>query len=156
MPLAPTTLASSLLDSWVVTDGHPATPVESGDRFAGAVTSWFAAAMAGPYPCATAVARRPQLEASATAAIQARDANLAGTHLALGLLGYLAGQVFGPGLASPPTAVGAAQAAFISVFSDLALVEAVRANQIAAGIHAMAISTIVVFPPVISPPAPVT
>jgi hypothetical protein len=68
----------------------------------------------------------------------------------------MAGQAFGAGVASPPVAVGAAQSAITSVFSNVDLPVASRANTIATGIHTMAISTIVVFPPVISPPAPVT
>jgi len=157
MALSPATLAASLESSWLVPEGgeFPSSPAQSGDRFAGAVTSWFALAMAGPYPCSTAAARRSQLTSSATAAIQAGDASLAGMQLALGLMSYMAGQVFGPGVASPPAAVGAAQSAIIAAFSNLDASHAARANQIATGVHALAISTIVVFPPVISPPAPV-
>jgi hypothetical protein len=156
--LVPTALASSLSSSWLVPEGgtYPDTPSQSGDRFAAAVSSWFAAATAGPYPCSTASARRSQLASSATAAIQAGDASLAGTQLAFGLMAYMAGQVFGPGVASPPTAVGAAQSAITGAFSDLDLPLSARANQIATGTYTLAVSTIVVFPPVISPPAPVT
>jgi hypothetical protein len=155
--LVPTALASSLASSWLVPDGDefPSTPAQSGDKFAAAVTTWFAGATAGPFPCATATARRSQLAASATGAIQASDASLAGLQLAIGLMGYMAGQVFGPGVASPPTAVGAAQSAITGAFSNLDLPPMTRANQIATGVHTLAISTIVVFPPVISPPAPV-
>lgn len=158
MPLAPATLASSLQSDWLVAAGgsYPSTPTESGDHFAGAVSTWFAMAMAGTFPCATATARRSQLAASATGAIQARDASLAGAQLALGLMGYMAGQVFGPGVASPPTAVGAAQSAIAAVFSNRDLALEARANQIAAAVYTLAVSTIVVFPPVISPPTPVT
>ena len=76
--------------------------------------------------------------------------------LAVGLMGYMAGQVFGAGVASPPTAVSAAQSAIAAVFSNLDLPNSARANQIATGIYTLALSTIVVFPPVISPPTPVT
>ena len=75
--------------------------------------------------------------------------------LAIGLMGYMAGQVFGAGVASPPTAVSAAQSAITSVFSNLDLPTSARANQIATGVYSLAISTIVIFPPVISPPTPV-
>jgi hypothetical protein len=155
--LVPTALGSSLASTWLVPDGDefPSTPAQSGDKFATAVSTWFATAMAGAFPCSTATARKSQLAASATAAFQAQDASLAGMQLALGLMGYMAGQVFGPGVASPPTAVGAAQSAITGAFSNLDLPHSARANQIASGVHTMAISTIVVFPPVISPPAPV-
>jgi len=154
VPLVPAALASSLASTWLVPEGDPfpSSPAESGDKFAAAVSSWFAAAMAGPYPCSTATARRSQLAASASGAIQARDASAAGAQLAFGLMGYMAGQVFGPGVASPPTAVGAAQSALTAAFSNLDLPHAARANQIAGGVHVLALSTIVVFPPVISPP----
>ncbi|SRR6266545_5035038 len=157
MALVPTALASSLESSWLVPDGdqYPSTPAQSGDKFAAAVSSWFASATAGPYPCATATARRSQLAASATAAFQAQNASLAGMQLAVGLMSYMVGQVFGPGVASPPTAVSAAQSAITDVFSNLDLPNAARANQIATGVHTLAVSTIVVFPPVVSPPTPV-
>jgi hypothetical protein len=157
MALVPTALASSLESSWLVPEGndYPSSPSQSGDKFAAAVSSWFAAATAGPFPCSTASARRSQLAASATGAIQANDPSLAGMQLAIGLMGYMAGQVFGAGVASPPTAVSAAQSAITSVFSNLDLPNSARANQIATGVYTLAISTIVIFPPVISPPTPV-
>jgi hypothetical protein len=158
VPLVPTALASSLESDWLVAEGgqHPSSASESGDKFAGAVTTWFAGAMAAGFPCSTATARRSQLAASATAAIQARDSSLAGMQLALGLMSYMAGQVFGAGVASPPTAVSAAQSAATAVFSNVDLPLSARANQLATGIYTLAVSTIVIFPPVISPPAPVT
>jgi hypothetical protein len=158
MALVPSALAAGLESSWLVPEGgqHPSSPAQSGDAFAAAVSSWFGAATAGPFPCATAAARRAQLASAATAAIQAGDPSLAATQLALGLMGYMAGQVFGPGVASPPTAMGAAQSAIAAVFSDLEAANGARANRIATGVHAMAASTIVVFPPVVSPPTPVT
>ena len=157
MALVPTALASSLESSWLVPDGDsfPSSPAQSGDKFAAAVSSWFGAATAGPFPCSTAAARRSQLASSATAAIQAGDPSLAGMQLAVGLMSYMAGQVFGPGVASPPTAISAAQSAITAVFSNLDLPRSARANQVATGVYTLAISTIVVFPPVISPPTPV-
>ncbi|MGH2942822.1 MAG: hypothetical protein ACRDLN_08640, partial [Solirubrobacteraceae bacterium] len=97
MPLTPSTLATALENTWLVPEGndYPSSPTESGDAFAGAVSDWFALAMAGSFPCSTAAARRSQLAGSATGAIQAQDANLAAMQLALGLMGYMAGQVFG-------------------------------------------------------------
>lgn len=158
MALSPSILATSLEQQWLVAEGgsYPSTPAEAGDRFAGAVSGWFAQATAGPYPCATAAARRAQLAATATAALQTASAQLAGAQLGLGLMGYMAGQVFGPGVASPPTAVGAGQSAITAAFVDLDAPQNARANRIASGVHAMAISTLVVFPPVVGPPVPVT
>lgn len=157
MALAPSALASSLETTWLLPSGNefPQTPLESGDKFAAAVSTWFANATAGPFPCSTATARRAQLAAAATAAIQAGDANLAAMQLEVGLMSYMAGQVFGPGVASPPTAVGTARSAIASVFTNLDLPTRARANQIATGTYTLAVSTIVVFPPVISAPTPV-
>lgn len=158
MALVASALATSLESRWLVPDGgrHPATPAQSADNLAAAVSSWFAAATAGPFPCATAAARRSQLAGAATAAIQAGNPALAASQLAVALMGYMAGQVFGPGVASPPTAVGAAQTAITAVLSDLGMPSSSRADQIATAVHTLAISTMVVFPPVVSPPAPVT
>ena len=124
--LVPTALASSLAVGLARPRGRRATrraPSQSGDRFAAAVSSWFARAMAGPFPCATAIgAARRSCAAAATAAIQAGDASLAGMQLAIGADGATwPGQVFGAGVASPPTAVGAAQSAITAVFSNLDL-----------------------------------
>ncbi len=157
MPLVPAALSSSLASDWLVAEGgtYPQSPSESGDKFAGAVSTWFAGAMAGAFPCGTASARRSQLAAAASAAIQAGAAPLAAMQLAVGLMAYMSGQVFGPGVASPPAAMAAAQAAALAVFSNLDLPLSGRADQLATGIYAMAVSTIVVFPPVVSPPTPV-
>lgn len=158
MALVSAALAASLASDWLVPEGgsYPPSPSDSGDAFAAAVSGWFATATAGPFPCSTAAARRSQLAASATVAIQARDASAAGLQLAVGLMGYMAGQVFGPGVASPPTAVSAAQSAITGAFSNLDLPHLPRANQIATGVYALALSTIVVFPPPVSPPTPVS
>lgn len=157
MPLVPIVLSASLASSWLVPPGgsYPDSPSASGDRFAGAVSTWFATAMAGPFPCVTASARRSQLAASAAGAFAARSTSGAASLLATGLMGYLAGQAFGPGVASPPTATGAAQAMFQATFANVDLDLSGRADQFATAIHTMAISTLVVFPPVISPPMPV-
>ena len=158
MALVPTSLASNLSSGWLVAEGgsYPGSPAESGDRFATAVASWFSAATAGAFPCTTAAARQSQLAAAAAGAFQAQSPALAATQLATGVMGYMTGQVFGPGVASPPIAVSAGQALFAAVFSNLDQPLSARADQLAAGVHAMALSTIVVFPPVISPPTPVT
>ncbi len=158
MALSPSMLATSLENDWLVAEGgeYPASPMQSGDAFAGAVASWFGLATAGPFPCSTASARRSQLAGGATGALQAGDANVAGTQLALALMSYMVGQVFGAGVASPPSAVSAAQSAIAGAFSDLEASHSARANQIAGGVHTLALSTIVIFPPVISPPTPVS
>jgi hypothetical protein len=152
------TLATALRTSWMVPAGagYPAGPSESGERFAAAVAGWFAAATAGPFPCTTAAARRPQLASLATAALQAGDPAVAGAQLALAVAGYLTGQVFGAGVASPPTAIGVAQPALGAVFSDHALSDVDRSDRVATAIGTLALSTVVVFPPVVSPPVPVT
>jgi len=158
MPLSSSTLSSSLKSSWLPTDGgsYPGSATESGDAFAGAVSSWFAGALAAGFPCSTATARRSQLAASAGAAFSTQDASAAGAMLATGLTAYMAGQSFGAGVASPPVGMAAAQAAFTGVFSDLDASVSARADRIAQGTWALALTTIVVFPPVISPPSPVT
>src|SRR5512140_206176 len=101
MPLSPSTLANSLEQQWLASEGSslPDSATESGDRFAGAVSSWFAAAMASGIPCATAMARRSQLASAAAAALQVRDAMGAGQQLGLAVATYMAGQAFGPGVA---------------------------------------------------------
>ena len=157
MPLVPTILASSLQSDWLTHEGggYADSASQSGDRFAQAVSSWFANAMAGPFPCSTASARKAQLAGAATAALQAGQASLAGLQLALALVAYMAGQAFGAGVASPPIAAGVAQSMITSVFSNMDLALSARANQIASATHTLALSTIVIFPPVISPPTPV-
>lgn len=158
MALSPAALASSLLSDWLPADSgsYPGSAAESGDAFAGAVSSWFATAMAAGFPCVTAAGRRSQLAASAAGAFSAQASVAAGALLATGLTAYLAGQVFGAGVASPPVGTGAAQAAFAAVFADLDASTSSRADRIAQASWALALTTIVVFPPVVSPPAPVT
>lgn len=157
MPLVPSQLAASLQSDWLAHEGggYADTAFQSGDRFAQAVSTWFGLAMAGPFPCSTADVRKGQLAASAGAALQAGHASLAGMQLALGLVGYMAGQVFGPGVAAPPTAASVAQSAITAALSNLELPPDARAEQIASATHSLAVSTVVVFPPVISAPVPV-
>lgn len=157
MVLIPPALAADLYEGWLGGDGgnYPASVVESGDRFAHAVSGWFSAATAGAFPCATASARRPQLAGSAAMALQAGAPPLAGQQLAVAVVGYMTGQVFGAGIASPPAAAAAAQAAFAAVFANPDLETDDRATLIATGVYTLAVSTLVVFPPVVSPPLPV-
>jgi len=158
MALASASLSGGLKSGWLPVDGggYPSSAAESADAFAGAVTSWFSAATAGPFPCATATARRSQLASAATPALQAGTAAAAGAQLALALTGYLTGQVFGPGVASAPLATSAAGGAITAAFADVDQATSARADQIALAVLTLAMSTIVIFPPVISPPAPVT
>src|SRR5690348_10901502 len=99
MALSSSSLGSSLASDWLVAEGgdYPASASESGDRFAGAVATWFGQAMAGGFPCSTASARRSQLASGAGGAFGAKDADLAGAQLAIALMGYMAGQMFGAG-----------------------------------------------------------
>lgn len=158
MPLNPSALSGSLQSNWLPTDGgsYPGSAAESGDAFAGAVSSWFAGAMAAGFPCSTATARRSQLAAGAAGAFSAQASTAAGALLAAGLTAYLAGQVFGAGVASPPVGTAAAQTVFAGVFADLDSSSPTRADRIAQGAWALALTTIVVFPPVVAPPSPVT
>ena len=154
MPLVPTALASSLAVDWLVAEGgeYPHSAPQSGDAFAAAVSSWFAAATAGPFPCATASARRPQLAASATGGDPGRR-RVARRHAAgVGADGLHGG----PGRSAPasprrprPSARPSRRSRPCSRTSSSQL--SARANQIATGVHTLAISTIVVFPPVVSP-----
>lgn len=158
MVLNPAALSVGLRTGWLPTDGgsHPASPAESADAFAGEVSAWFAAATAGPFPCATATARRAQLASAATGAFAAGQPPLAGALLATAVTGYLTGQVFGPGVASAPLGAAATQVALAAVFSDLGADTADRADRVALATWALALTTLVVFPPVVSPPVPVT
>jgi hypothetical protein len=158
MPLVPSVLAADLRSGWLTHEGggYADSATQSADRFAQAVSNWFTGAMAGAFPCSTAMARKSQLAASAAAAVQAGQPALAALQLATGVAGYMAGQVFGPGVASPPAAIGAAQSALASVFADTDMSVGARAEQIASAVHTLALSTMVIFPPVISPPTPVT
>ncbi|GAA1552961.1 hypothetical protein GCM10009789_03130 [Kribbella sancticallisti] len=158
MALSSASLSSSLRDRWLPADDGPYadSATASGDAFAAAVSSWFANATAGPYPCSTATARRGQLASSAGAALAAGRAEAAGALLATALVAYMAGQAFGPGVASPPLGPALAQTALTGVFADLDTATSDRADRMAQAVWALALTTIVVFPPVISPPAPVS
>ncbi len=151
MALVVSSLAQSLANDWLVPEGgsYPESADESGQNFAQAVATWFGQAQANGIPCATASARQSQLAQLAATAFRAEDASAAGQLLATAMLGYIAGQSFGPGTAAPPIAFSAGAAAFIAVFSDLEMDNDARAQQIASGCQAMASSTIVsfTFPP---------
>jgi hypothetical protein len=157
MPLILDVLKSGLETGWLVGPGgsYPASPNESGDRFAGAVTNWFSAAQAAGFPCATAAARRSQLASTAGAALASGASQAAGAALALAVGGYIAGQLFGVGVASFPATVGLVGAQLGAIFEDRGATSADRAQQIALACTTLAMSTLVVFP---APPfsAPVT
>ncbi|MCB9647439.1 MAG: hypothetical protein H6730_12690 [Deltaproteobacteria bacterium] len=117
------------------------------------MSPWLAAGQAAGFPCTTASSRESQLAQLAEAAFQAKDPSLAGLLLAVAMLGYLAGQVFGPGAATAPTAFSAGVSAFQSVFADHQMPVSARAKTIAGGCQVMAMSTIVAFgvPPFAAP-----
>src|SRR5262245_19201758 len=104
MPLDPSQLGAGLRDRWLPVSGSsfPASAFESVQRFAGAVSQWFAGATAAGFPCATALARSAPLAATAAQAFQAGSAPGAGMMLAQALAMYLTGQLFGPGLSTTP------------------------------------------------------
>ena len=153
--LLPDVLKDALLERWLEPDsGFPATPAESGQRFAEAVSGWFALAMAGAFPCATAQARQGQLASQAATALMAALPPAAGMQLAMAVASYYSGQSFGAGTASFPLASSAVAVAFGAVFADLGSDAETRAERIALGCHVLALSTLVVFPAPL-PPLPV-
>lgn len=156
MALVLDSLKSSLEQGFFVAEGGscPASAAEAADHFAGAVASWFAAAQAAGFPCATAAARRAQLAAAAAPALAAQAAPAAGAALALAVAGYMAGQLFGAGVASFPVAAGAAGAQVGAVFANLDMSNADRAQAVAGACALLAASTLVIFPAPL-PPAPV-
>jgi hypothetical protein len=154
--LMPSDLASRLERDWLPGAGgsYPADVLESGDRFAAAVAQWFANAMAATFPCGTAAARQRQLAATAASALAAGLAPASGQLLAVAVAGYIAGQSFGAGLATFPVALAAGIGLFTQAFVTRDLTQRARADLLAQGCYAMAVSTIVVFP-VMPPPSPI-
>jgi hypothetical protein len=157
MALLMNMLASGLERDWLVSEGgtYPNDARESGERFARVVVSWFASAQAAGVPCATAQARESGLASTAASALQVGSPEGAGASLALAVAGYVAGQVFGPGVASFPAALGAAGAQIGAVFANLEATQPQRAQDIAGACALLAATTIVVFPAPM-PPAPIT
>jgi hypothetical protein len=150
--LIPNDLATRLENEWL--GQFPDSSLQSGDMFAGAVAGWFATAMAAGIPCSTAAARRFQLTAAAAGALEAGIGPTSGALLAVAVATYYAGQVFGAGVATFPTALPAGMTLITLALLDLNLPKAARASQIAQACHLMATSTIVVFP-VAPPPSPI-
>lgn len=157
MALVPSALQSQLETAWLVPPGgsYPGSPQVSADRFASAVASWFSLAQANGIPCATATARKSQLASLLATALSTGAAASAGQGLANALSLYMTGQQFGPGVAAPPTGSAAAVAAFSAAFANLELPNAARAQQFASACQALALTTIVTFPPPM-PPSPIT
>jgi hypothetical protein len=154
--LMPSTLSRSFANDWLVAQGgsYPSSVTESADRFATAVAQWFSLAMAATFQCSTAAARRSQLASTAASALAAGAAPAAGQLLALAVAGYYAGQSFGAGAATFPAAISAGIALFTQAFVNLDTPQAARADLMAQACYVMAVSTIVMFPPVL-PPAPI-
>lgn len=150
--LIPADLATRLEQEWL--GQFPDSSIQSGDMFAGAVSGWFAAAMASGIPCGTAAPRRFQLAAAAAGALEAGIGPTAGALLSVAVATYYAGQVFGAGVATFPTALPAGMTLMTQALLDLNLPKSARASQMAQACHLMAISTIVVFPPTL-PPSPI-
>lgn len=153
--LNPSQLSDMLAADWLVEDDgpHPDNVAQSADQFAGAVSTWFSAAMAGPFPVSTAQAFRPILTGMATVALTTQAPNAAGNMLATGVTLYMTGQAFGPGFSAPPIAQPAAAAMIGTAFSVLDLDRNARAQLIATAVHLLAITTMVSFmiPPFLAP-----
>ena len=158
MPLVPSLLSQSLQSQWLPRDGdgpfHDDVPA-SARALAGAIADWFGLAMAAAFPCATAAARKSQLEAQLIPALQAGQASAAGQQVGVAFMAYVAGQSFGAGVAAPPAATSAAGAAIGAAFADIDAPQSARADQIAQALLMQAMSSIVTFPPPL-PPAPIT
>lgn len=146
--LIPTILATNLENDWLPGDNGPYVDSvqQSADKFATVVAAWFAQAQAAGFPCSTAMARKSQLMAQAASALEARDAQLAGTQLALAFMSYVAGQSFGSGVAAPPTATAASGPLIGGAFANRDQPQSARVQTIATALHTMAVSTIVSFP----------
>lgn len=155
MALQLSQLKNALENDWLAAAGgsYPDNVSQSGQKFAQAVAQWFSAAQASGIPCATAMARQSQLMGQASAALQTGQAQGAGAQLALAVASYYAGQSFGPGVATFPTALGTGVSTIGAVFADHEMSNAGRARRIATACQTMAVSTIVTFanPPYASP-----
>ncbi len=155
MVLVPTVLAQSLESDWLPADDGPwhDDSQASADAFAGAVADWFQQAMAAGFPCSTAMARKSQLMGQVMSAIETQDAQAAGQQVALAFMAYVAGQSFGSGVATAPTATSAGGSMIANAFSTLEMPQSARANLIATALHVISVSTIVSFaqPPYAAP-----
>lgn len=157
MPLVFAALKSQLETSWLVPDGgqFPDSVTQSAQKFADCVVNWFSLALSNGVPCATATARKGQLQSLAAAALSAQTAQAAGMQLAMAVATYIAGQSFGPGAALFPAATSAAISQLIGVFSDVNGDVAQKAQQVAGACTVLATSTLVAGFPVPAFPTPV-
>jgi hypothetical protein len=152
MVLDPLSLAQSLRQGWLPAGSDFAPSVNaSGQRFADAVAPWFAGGAAAGFPCATALARKAELASNAASALASGDARGAGQQLGLAIAQFMAGQAFGAGMSVFPVAAPALAAALGEVFASHDLDADQRASMIATATYLAAISTIVVFPPPLTP-----
>lgn len=156
MALSPSTLKSQLETAWLVPPGgsYPENAQASADRFANAVASWLSLAQANGFPCTTAAARKSQLASLLAIAFQTGSASSAAQALANALTLYITGQQFGSGVAAPPTGASAAASAFSAIFSNRELPNPARAQLLADACQALALTTLVAFPPPLPTPAP--
>jgi hypothetical protein len=152
VPLDPISLVVELRQRWLPAEaGFPASVDESAQRFADVVAPWFAAGAANGFPCSTAQARKSGLASSAASALAAGDARAAGQQLALAIAQFMAAQSFGAGVSSFPTATPGLVVAIGEVFASHELDDDQRATMIAVATYLAAVSTIVVFPPPLTP-----
>jgi hypothetical protein len=152
VPLDPISLATGLRQRWLPAEaGCPPSVNDSAQRFADVVASWFAAGAANGFPCTTAQARKAGLASSAAAALAAGDPRGAGQQLALAVAQFMAAQAFGAGVSSSPLATQALVVAIGEVFAAHDLDDDRRATLIATATYIMAISTLVMFPPPLTP-----
>ncbi len=153
--LNPITLTRTIASDWLLDENgpHPDSVSESADIFSRVVSDWYASAMAGPFPVATAQANRGILTNLATAALMVGNPTAAGSLLATGTTVYMTGQLFGSGTSAPPIAHPLAAILFATAFTELDLDREARAAMIGGAIYAMAITTIVTFagPPFSAP-----
>jgi hypothetical protein len=152
MPLIPSNLADALEQRWFTRDGGPmpSSITESADAFARCIAPWFAQALAGGFPCSSALARQAQLASLASAALAVGSSAGAAAQLAAAVGLYVAGQTFGPGVAQPPTTIGLLANEIAAFYADLEASSSARAQRLAGACTQLALSTLVVIP---SPPA---
>lgn len=152
MPLDPVSLAVNLRQRWLPAGAGNASSVdESAQRFADVMAMWFSAGAANGIPCATAMARKSELASGASSALACGDARGAGQLLALAVAQFMAGQSFGPGVSAMPIATPALVVAIGEVFASHDFDDDKRAVTIATAAYLTALSTIVTFPPPLTP-----
>ena len=148
MALSLATLKDGLERDWMVPEGgaFPPSTLVSAQRFAAVVSRWFGAAQANGLPCSTAAARELQLAALAAGALQLGEAEAVGAALAGAVAAYIAGQSFGPGVATGPVALPLAAVSLGRAFADLDAAPSQRAQSLAEACQNLAVTTPVSFP----------